>query len=294
MFSGLFGCHISKPGFSGTGGPGAGLFQTGLWFFILGAFLMAPAEGGQDLSCATTRFDHIATARYIHDGDTLFLSGGAKVRIIGLNAPEIAYKEKPGEPLGKEAREHLREKIRALELGLVFDEEQRDPYGRLLAHVFLRSGENLAVWLIQQGLAQAVIIPPNLKFAACYQDAEDRARAQGRGLWAHRYFAARNATRVRKSGFMRVIGCVRRVSESRKGFFLDMAAGFALYVPENAVWYGDTALSKVGLMRAYLGRKVIAKGWVYRKGQKKHLMKILHPNAVETVTEGGCQNSYFP
>ena len=94
----------------------------------------APAGVGGD--CKPAAIERWAQVSYIHDGDTLWLDNGAKVRIIGLNAPELARKSRPGEPLAGRARDALRRRVTG-RVGLEYDEERKDRYGRVLAHVYI-------------------------------------------------------------------------------------------------------------------------------------------------------------
>lgn len=53
----------------------------------------------------------VATVERVSDGDTLIAitDNGTKLRIrlIGIDAPEISHGEKPGQPFGEEARDYL-------------------------------------------------------------------------------------------------------------------------------------------------------------------------------------------
>ena len=48
-------------------------------------------------SLATVQYDEIAVVDYIHDGDTLRLRDGRRVRLIGINTPELTRDNKPAE-----------------------------------------------------------------------------------------------------------------------------------------------------------------------------------------------------
>jgi micrococcal nuclease len=77
-------------------------------------------------------------------------------------------------------------------LRLVFGEERRDPYDRLLAYAYLDPAiEPHAVprvrfvnaALVRRGLARSLTIPPNDRFAPLFRRLELRAARAGRGLW---------------------------------------------------------------------------------------------------------------
>ena len=78
---------------------------------------------------------------YVYDGDTIRLRDGRRVRLIGINAPEIQHTErsgriKPGEKFGEEARQYLEKRIAHKKVLLETDQEKQDHYHRILAYVF--------------------------------------------------------------------------------------------------------------------------------------------------------------
>ena len=115
------------------------------------------------------------------DGDTLWLSGIGKVRLIGVDTPEVygqvecfgheasAFVERTV-PLGSEVRYRL---------GV----EERDRYGRALAYVWLRDGRFLNRLLVARGYAQPLTVPPNVEYEDLFARVARRAREAGRGLW---------------------------------------------------------------------------------------------------------------
>jgi micrococcal nuclease len=115
------------------------------------------------------------------DGDTLWLSGIGKVRLIGIDTPEV-YGEQ--ECFGREASAFVE---RTLPLGAPvryrLGVEERDRYGRALAYVWLDDGRFLNRLLAARGYAQPLTIPPNVEYEDLFVRAARRARAAGRGLW---------------------------------------------------------------------------------------------------------------
>jgi endonuclease YncB( thermonuclease family) len=79
------------------------------------------------------------------DGDTLKLPNGQRVRLCGIDAPEVAKGNKPGQPLGEAAKEWLRSRIDAVGGKVIVSPVERDSpmgtlherYGRLVAEVFV-------------------------------------------------------------------------------------------------------------------------------------------------------------
>jgi micrococcal nuclease len=116
------------------------------------------------------------------DGDTLWLSGIGKVRLIGVDTPEV-YGEV--ECYGRRASafvERLLPLVSRVRYRLGF--EPRDRYGRALAYVYLADGRFLNLMLVRRGYAQPLTVPPNVAYAGRFTAAARSARAAGRGLWA--------------------------------------------------------------------------------------------------------------
>ena len=126
----------------------------------------------------------------ITDGDTLRVdlnsAGEEKVRLIGIDTPEVHGQGGLRECFGKEASAEL---ARLLPVGttvrLVVDAEPRDRFGRLLAYVY-RVSDDLHVNLerARRGFAAPLTIPPNVAFADDFVEAAAAARDDDRGLWA--------------------------------------------------------------------------------------------------------------
>jgi endonuclease YncB( thermonuclease family) len=138
-----------------------------------GASASAPAQPAERIPARVTRYT---------DGDTLWLSGIGKVRLIGVDTPEVYGQV---ECYGRQASAFVR---RLLPLGsrvrYSVDVEERDPYGRALAYVYTDDGRFLNLLLVQRGYAQPLTIPPNDRYAARFVAAARRARARAVGLWA--------------------------------------------------------------------------------------------------------------
>lgn len=119
----------------------------------------------------------------IVDGDTIEVSGLGRVRYIGVNTPETKHPSKPVEYYGHEAEEANRRLVGGKTVKLEFDVQQRDQYGRVLAYVYVGS-TFVNAWLVENGFAQVMTIPPNVKYANLFLQLQAEAREAGRGLWA--------------------------------------------------------------------------------------------------------------
>jgi micrococcal nuclease len=121
----------------------------------------------------------------VTDGDTVeaWVDGSAEnVRYIGIDTPEVD----PSigvECFGEEASALNRELVGDRRVRLVFDDELRDRYDRLLAYVYV--GRLLVnAEIVRRGYARTLTIPPNTDRASLFARLEREAGRQGRGLWA--------------------------------------------------------------------------------------------------------------
>ncbi len=117
------------------------------------------------------------------DGDTILLERGERVRLIGVDTPEIAHPHGPEEKFGKEASAFTEQLAEGKPVRLEFGREREDAYGRTLAYVYLEDGTMLNAELIRQGFGTAYTRYP-FRFAEEFIRLEQEARQNGRGMWA--------------------------------------------------------------------------------------------------------------
>ena len=130
------------------------------------------------------------------DGDTLKLETGERVRLIGIDTPEMHESDKlyrdsqrTGEDvrtiqeLGKRAYEFTKKLVEGKRVILEFDVERYDKYKRLLAYVYLKDGTFVNAEIVKQGYASLMTIPPNAKYSNLLLKLYQEARANKRGLW---------------------------------------------------------------------------------------------------------------
>lgn len=128
-----------------------------------------------------------ATVTAVVDGDTIDIrdqSGDHRVRIIGIDTPEIGRNGALDECYAQEARAALDALAygKAVELRADPTQDDTDRYGRLLRHVYV-DGESAAVTLLEQGLGREYTYDSPYQGYASHLRAETRARAVGAGLW---------------------------------------------------------------------------------------------------------------
>ncbi|MBI3088481.1 MAG: thermonuclease family protein [Candidatus Omnitrophica bacterium] len=148
-------------------------------------FLLVVLAG---LASCSAALPEQAVVRRVIDGDTVELADGRLVRYVGIDTPEVRRRSGTGwvedpEPFGREATEANRQLVEGRAVRLEYDVRTHDDYGRLLAYVYV-GGEMVNARLLEDGYAQLLTIPPNVKYAERFRRLAQEARRAQRGLWA--------------------------------------------------------------------------------------------------------------
>lgn len=140
-------------------------------------------------------YSNIIVTRAV-DGDTLVLENGERVRLIGIDTPELHESDKlfrdsqrtkqdvgTIQKLGQQAYEFTKKLVEGKPVSLEFDVEKYDKYNRLLAYVYLKDGTFVNAEIVKQGFASLMTIVPNVKYAELFDKFYKEARENQRGLW---------------------------------------------------------------------------------------------------------------
>ena len=122
------------------------------------------------------------------DGDTiqvLMNSDKIKVRLIGIDTPELVDPRKPVQCFGEQASDEAHQLLAGRSVKLVADASQddQDKYGRLLRYVFRDDGLFINEYLIENGFAFEYTYKIPYKYQAIFKKAEKKAGDEDRGLW---------------------------------------------------------------------------------------------------------------
>jgi micrococcal nuclease len=117
------------------------------------------------------------------DGDTLVLQGGVRVRVLGIDAPEMEKEGRPADFLAHKAKAALRDLTLGQTVRLEYDRQRYDHYGRLLAYLFLPDNTFVNAELVRQGLALVYFHSPNFKYRDVLLAAQREALEAQRGIW---------------------------------------------------------------------------------------------------------------
>lgn len=137
-------------------------------------------------SVAPVPGEKVAVTKVI-DGDTFEITGGLKVRMLGIDTPETKDPRRSVGCFGKEASNKTKQLLEGKVVILQKDISEKDKYNRLLRYVYLplEDGKWLFVndYLVREGYANVLTFPPDVKFAEQLRKAEKEAREGKRGLW---------------------------------------------------------------------------------------------------------------
>ena len=117
------------------------------------------------------------------DGDTVVLADGIKVRVLGIDAPEMERNGRPADFLAHKAKAALAELTLDRTVSLSYDRLRYDHYGRLLAYLWLPDRTLVNAELVRRGLARVYFIAPNLSYQDDLLMAQQEAIEARRGIW---------------------------------------------------------------------------------------------------------------
>lgn len=222
---------------------------------LLLILISSPADTN---NCHPPGSPETAKVQSVYDGDTLALLDGRRIRLLGINATERGKEGKAGQPFSAAAQQALDQLIgKQRQINLYFDQQHQDRYGRYLAYVF--SGEvNIAEQLLHRGLAYHVAIPPNLSLSECLAQAENKARAEQRGLWSVAGIPARASRDIQSGGYQRFYGKVVRIAFAG-AWWIELEGGVsAVIYPQHQHRFSQTQIA------AWQDKIIELEGWLYR------------------------------
>ena len=180
------------------------------WLLLLGIFILAGHLAANDLDPRyhskeevawkipfgrNFNYANILVTRAV-DGDTLVLENNERVRLIGIDTPEMHESDKLNrdaqrsgqeveviKQLGRRSYEFTKKLVQGKRVRLEFDVQRYDQYKRILAYVYLEDGTFLNAKVVQEGYASLMTYPPNVKYVDLFLKLYQEARENKRGLW---------------------------------------------------------------------------------------------------------------
>jgi micrococcal nuclease len=125
------------------------------------------------------------------DGDTVDVRFGDdgsidRVRLIGIDTPEVVDPRKPVQCFGREASAHAHKLLDGQAVSVETDVTQgdRDIYGRLLGYLWLPDGRNFGQAMIADGYAHEYMYRLPYVYQDDFRAAQKDAMANQLGLWS--------------------------------------------------------------------------------------------------------------
>jgi len=178
-----------------------GLIKTVFWlgiFLIIFAYI-AYNKLTDDINGSKEKKKDLVFVKRVVDGDTFELSDGQKVRLLGIDTPEVYESNK----MERDAELSRQDKTTIMKLGnLACDyvkgfvegkyvrlerdhmNEDKDKYGRLLRYVYLENGTCVNAKIIADGYAQVYDKFPISKLEE-FRELQRDARENKLGLWGN-------------------------------------------------------------------------------------------------------------
>lgn len=204
----------------------------------------------------------------IPDGDTLFIEGKMRVRLIGVNTPEVSHRNSKEEIGGEVAREFLEEVIGDQTIRFELGEQPKDHFRRFLAHAYLPDGTNINALLVREGFAHATVRPPNLHLTDTYIALEKEARKAKKGMWALARYGVQSFDDVTedKNGFFRLKAEVIRVKSWSRNTYAYFGKDLSVRLDNSEI----EKYAKHGCdFHSLKGKQLSVRGHLYRRRHKR-------------------------
>lgn len=249
---------------------------------VIGAVLAGPVAAipPPDLPIAER-----AAVAAVLDGDTIALKDGRIVRLAAIMAPKQGQAPTARrDALAAASRDALATLVLGRSVGLAPVAATPDRYGRMRAHVVGEDGEWIQAALVVQGFARVATTPDARAGAAPLLTIEARARAAGRGLWAHRAFRVIPVEAASRAvGSFQIVEGRVRSAERRGGrvwlnFGTDWREDFSVLIaPSPRRLFVEAGLDPAGLA----GTMIRVRGWIASRNGP--LIEATHPEQIEVI-----------
>ncbi|MCS6779026.1 MAG: thermonuclease family protein [Geminicoccaceae bacterium] len=215
------------------------------------------------LHARAARADALAVAA-VEGPDRLRLEDGRIARLLGYVVPGDLSPAPPALSFVEPVRRRLASLVEAG--GLALEVVGVDRYERVEVVARSAEGRLVAAVLVEEGLAWAWADGLPLTIGRALLEAEGRARAAGRGLWALPSLAEQEARGIAAEPvrFVVAVGTVARIGRGERFLYLDLGpdrrGDLSVRIPTGAL----SAFRKAGLRPDRLeGRRLRVRGWLF-------------------------------
>ncbi len=128
--------------------------------------------------------ENITTVIRVVDGDTIVIKSNKKIRLLGVDTPELHHPNKEVECFAQEAKIFTELQVLNKPVKLTFEGQKKDRYGRILAWVWHGKGfkKLLNAEIIKQGYGFSYRKYPTSRLEE-FNKFERKARKKQKGLW---------------------------------------------------------------------------------------------------------------
>ena len=236
----------------------------------LALFLCLPALA--NAMCFADGEVQSAKIKRVVDGDTVHLMDGRKIRLIGINTPELDHQHGNHEAFAVAARQRLMALVPDNVVYWQAAQEDEDHYGRKLYYLFTKDRASISGKLLSDGLGYRIAIPPNLKYQDCFDQAEREAQTAQRGVWQN------PPSWQPKAGFTVARPIITSVTHNRGGWWLETDWDLVINLPPYAEYLWSE--KDVYFLQ---GQTVEVRGWQYQRKKRQNdrfkstVLTVKHP-----------------
>ena len=223
------------------------------------------------------------------DGDTVELSDGSEVRLIGLQAPKLPLGRRGFAtwPMAPESKSYLEALVLNRTVVLGYGGQQTDRYGRKLAHLFREDGLWIQGQMISAGMARVYSFSDNRACVRQLQDLESAARSQREGIWGLDWYRVRNHLELQDDidSYQLIEGVPVSIADVRGRIYInfgqDRFTDFTATVsPRDSKLFEQSNFD----WGALEGRRLRLRGWLSSFDGPN--MQITHPEQIEVIGAG--------
>jgi endonuclease YncB( thermonuclease family) len=256
-----------------------------MWF--LGGLLFGAPALACDLPPGET-----ATVASILDGETMALTDGRALRLLGVKAPAppLGWSGEEPWPFVAESTVALERLASGATVELRYEARREDRHGHVLAQVFLvRDGTR--IWLqealVVQGFARVYSLADTRACVPALLVAEKEAREARRGLWRSWAYRVQDAGEPKRLGrlthsYQLVEGRVHAIGEGRKLLYVNFAedwrSDFTITIERKTLARFEVAGLDLG---ALPGSRVRVRGVV--EWWNGPMIAATHPEQIEVL-----------
>jgi micrococcal nuclease len=126
-----------------------------------------------------------AVVQRVIDGDTVVTDGGEKIRLLGVDTPELHHPDFPEQPFAREAMQYTKERVDGKKCVFEYTNlDHYDKYGRTLAFIYA-DGSLVNSELVKKGLGYASI-NKHLSRTREFMVVESIAKKFRLGIWQYK------------------------------------------------------------------------------------------------------------